>query len=92
VIVSTLITNTEEVSLRVRDTGIGMSETEIAAALAPFRNLATSTRFGSGAANLGLPLAKAMAEANRARFDISSKPNSGTLTEVTFSKASVTTG
>jgi signal transduction histidine kinase len=68
----------------VRDTGIGMSEKDIVTALEPFRQLATSTRFGSGGTGLGLPLTKALAEANRASFRINSKPNSGTLVEVAF--------
>ena len=50
----------------MRDTGIGMSEQDIATALEPFRQLATSTRCGSGGTGLGLPLTKALAEANRA--------------------------
>ena len=52
--------------LRVRDTGIGMSEKDIETALEPFRQLATSARCGSGGTGLGLPLTKALAEANRA--------------------------
>ncbi|MBV8753137.1 MAG: PAS domain S-box protein [Hyphomicrobiales bacterium] len=70
--------------LRVRDTGVGMSEKEIEAALEPFRQLATSTRWGSGDGGLGLPLTKALAEANGASFAIKSAPNSGTLVEVAF--------
>jgi signal transduction histidine kinase len=72
------------VVLRVRDTGIGMSEKDIVTALEPFRQLATSTRIGSGGTGLGLPLSKALAEANRARFSIKSTPNAGTLVEVAF--------
>src|SRR5205807_538368 len=48
VIVSTALTDRGEAVLRVRDTGAGMSEKEIEAALEPFRQLATSTRWGSG--------------------------------------------
>ena len=66
VIVSTAMSDTGEVALRVRDTGVGMSEKDIAVALEPFRQLATSARFGSGGSGLGLPLTKALAEANRA--------------------------
>lgn len=33
---------------------------------------------------LGLPLTKAMVEANRARFTITSSPGDGTLVEVVF--------
>jgi PAS domain S-box-containing protein len=73
--------------LRVRDTGVGMSEKEIEAALEPFRQLATSTRWGSGGTGLGLPLTKALAEANGAAFAIKSARNAGTLVEVAFPPA-----
>jgi len=84
VIVSTALTDRGEAALRVRDTGIGMSEKEIETALEPFRQLATSTRWGSGGTGLGLPLTKALVEANRASFTIKSAVNAGTLVEITF--------
>ncbi len=84
VIVSTALNDDGEVVLRVRDTGVGMSEQDIAIALEPFRQLATSARWGSGGTGLGLPLTKALAEANRASFSISSAVNAGTLVEVAF--------
>ena len=77
-------------ALRVRDTGIGMSETEIANALEPFRSLAVSGRWG--VTGLGLPLTKALAKANRANFQIRSKPKEGTLVEVVFPAARVFAG
>jgi PAS domain S-box-containing protein len=89
VIMSTAPTDRGEAVLRVRDTGVGMSEKEIEAALEPFRQLATSTRWGSGGTGLGLPLTKALAEANRASFAIKSAANAGTLVEVTFPAARV---
>jgi signal transduction histidine kinase len=84
VIVSTALSERREVVLRVRDTSVGMSATEIAAALAPFSQIATSTRLGSGEADLRLPLTKALAEANRANFHIDSKFSAGTLVEISF--------
>jgi PAS domain S-box-containing protein len=84
VIVSTAHTDDGEVVLRVRDTGLGMTEKEIQMALEPFRQLATSSRWGSGGTGLGLPLTKALAEANRANFSIKSAVNAGTLVEVSF--------
>ncbi len=84
VIVSTVFTDSREAVLRVRDTGCGMSEKDIAAALEPFREVATSGSFGSGGAGFGLPLTKALAEANRANFSIKSAPNAGTLVEIAF--------
>jgi PAS domain S-box-containing protein len=91
VIVSTALTDAGEVTLRVRDTGIGMSEKDIATALEPFRQLATSGRGGSGT-GLGLPLTKALAEANRASFAITSAANVGTLVEITFPPTRVLAG
>jgi signal transduction histidine kinase len=87
VIVSTAHADNGEAVLRVRDTGVGMSEQDIATALEPFRQLATSVRWGSGGTGLGLPLTKALAEANRAGFTISSAPNAGTLVEIAFPAA-----
>jgi PAS domain S-box-containing protein len=82
VIVSTALTDRGEVAFRVRDTGIGMTETEIEAALEPFRQLATSRK--RGGTGLGLPLTKALVEANRGTLQISSHPSEGTLVEVIF--------
>ena len=84
VIVSTALTERNEAVLRVRDTGSGMSEKEIGTALEPFHQIETSARGGSGGTGLGLPVTKALAEANRAAFAINSNVNSGTLVEVVF--------
>ena len=84
VIVSTALTDDGEVGLRVRDTGVGMSEKELQTALEPFRQLATSARWGSSGTGLGLPITKALAEANHARFRITSEVETGTLVEVAF--------
>lgn len=82
VIVSTAMTDRGEVAFRVRDTGIGMTESEVEAALEPFRQVATSRK--SGGTGLGLPLTKALVEANRGALQIASNPNEGTLVEVIF--------
>ena len=79
VIVSTALTG-DDVILRVRDTGSGMSEKDLETALEPFQQVATSSR-GTG---LGLPISKALAEANHARFRITSQVSSGTLVEIIF--------
>ncbi len=90
VIVSTALNDNGDVVLRVRDTGIGMSEKDLATALEPFRQLATTAR--AGGTGLGLPLTKALAEANRAHFAITSAPNSGTLVEIAFPASHVLAG
>jgi signal transduction histidine kinase/PAS domain-containing protein len=91
VIVSTAISDSSEVVLRVRDTGVGMSEKDIEAALEPFRQVATSGSWGSGGTGLALPLTKALAEANRANFHIKSARNAGTLVEIAFPPSRVVT-
>ena len=92
VIVSTALNDNGEVVLRVRDTGIGMSENDIETALEPFRQLATTTLGRAAGTGLGLPLTKALVEANRASFHIKSAPNEGTLVEVAFPAAHVLAG
>jgi PAS domain S-box-containing protein len=89
VILSTALSDAGEAVLRVRDTGIGMSESDIAIALEPFRQLSGAVRPNAVGAGLGLPLSKALAEANRAEFRIKSAVNSGTLVELLFPAARV---
>ena len=91
VIVATAAPEDGKVVIRVRDTGAGMSEADIAAALEPFRQLSTRpmTTEGTG---LGLPLTKALVEANEATFTIRSKVDQGTLVEVAFPPARVLAG
>jgi signal transduction histidine kinase len=91
VIVSTTLTDAGDVVLRVRDNGIGMSEQEIALALQPFRQVAGTVRPGPAGSGIGLPLTKALAEANRAIFSIKSVPQAGTLIEVAFPPSRVVT-
>jgi PAS domain S-box-containing protein len=87
VIISSALTDTGNAVIRIRDTGIGMSDKDIETALEPFRQLATSRQtVGTG---LGLPLTKALVEANRAFFTIKSKQDEGTLVEVAFPPARV---
>ncbi len=83
VIVSAQFVKSGELKLRVKDTGIGMSESDLREALEPFRRVSTEGREASGT-GLGLPLTKALAEANRTVFAISSEPRKGTLVEITF--------
>ncbi|MGY2938927.1 PAS domain S-box-containing protein [Bradyrhizobium sp. GM6.1] len=85
VIVSTALTDRGEVALRIRDTGHGLSEREVAAAMEPFRTPPPGDAEDSSA--LSLSLTKALVEANRARFNIKSAANSGSLIEVVFAPA-----
>ena len=82
VIVSTAIDAAGQAVIRVRDTGVGMTESEVGVALEPFGQVA---RGGSkGGVGLGLPLTKALVEANKAEFSIKSRRDHGTLVEICF--------
>ncbi|WP_054143524.1 ATP-binding protein [Bosea sp. AAP35] len=90
VIISTALGDQGEAILRVRDTGIGMDDKEIALALEPFRQVPTTRR--AGGTGLGLPLTKALVEANRAAMSITSVKKEGTLVEITFPPQRVLAG
>ena len=92
VIVSTAMEPHGEVTLRIRDTGIGMSEKDIETALKPFRQLSASRERRSDGTGLGLPLTKALVEANRAAFAIDSSVGQGTLIRITFPATRVLAG
>ena len=85
VIVSTALTDFGEVALRIRDTGHGLNDNEVAAAMEPFRHAGASISRRKPAVSLSLT--KALVEANRAQFNIKTGARSGTLVEVVFSRA-----
>ena len=85
IVVSTAYEPNGSVVLRIRDTGIGMTRSELEQAMKPFRQVAASSSRARGdGTGLGLPLTKAMVDANRANFSINSAPNEGTLVEISF--------
>jgi PAS domain S-box-containing protein len=86
VIVSTALSDLGEVVLRVRDTGHGLNDNEVAAAMEPFRTPAPSDQ-ASDSSGVSLSLTKALVEANRAHFQIKTGGHSGTLIEVVFPHA-----
>ncbi|TAV47109.1 PAS domain S-box protein [Rhizobium leguminosarum] len=93
IVVSTSYEANGSVVLRVRDTGIGMTRIELDQAMKPFRQVSsTQSRHRGDGTGLGLPLTKAMVDANRATFTINSAPNEGTLVEITFPSQRVLAG
>ena len=82
VIVSTAVDAAGQAVIRVRDTGVGMSESEVGVALEPFGQIGKAGR--KGGVGLGLPLTKALVEANKAEFSIKSRREHGTLIEIAF--------
>ena len=75
----------------VKDSGIGMTDAEIAQALTPFgqvENKMTATHNGTG---LGLPLAKAMLELHGGVMQLSSVPHLGTTITLHFPASRIVT-
>ncbi|MCM2502077.1 ATP-binding protein [Aureimonas altamirensis] len=70
--------------MRFRDTGIGMSEDEMSEAMTPYSQVSAIARERGDGTGLGLPLTKAMVEANSARFALRSTQGEGTIVEITF--------
>lgn len=70
--------------LRVRDTGIGMSEHEVRKALSPFGQIDPRVRGPKSGTGLGLPLVLSFAELHGARLEVISAPGHGTLAVVVF--------
>ena len=72
-----------ELRLRISDNGVGMTKDEITFAMQPFNQLDTAPRKQSGT-GLGLPVTKALVDANRARLVLTSEPGLGTSADVIF--------
>ncbi|MGJ8572135.1 MAG: ATP-binding protein [Hoeflea sp.] len=84
IVVSTSYEPSGNVIIRIRDTGIGMNRKELEHAMKPFGQVGPGARQRGDGTGLGLPLTKAMVEANRAQFDIVSTPGEGTLVSIAF--------
>jgi signal transduction histidine kinase len=83
VVISASIEQDGSLAVRVKDTGIGMTDVQLQDALKPFTRVESPDRVRQGT-GLGLPLTKALTEANRAKFHMSSAPDQGTLAEIVF--------
>ena len=74
-----------ELALSIRDTGIGMTETQIETALQPFGQVDVRMSRPQQGTGLGLPLAKRLVELHGGRLDIVSAPQAGTQMTVRLS-------
>ncbi|AHA27424.1 PAS domain-containing sensor histidine kinase [Candidatus Liberibacter americanus] len=84
IIISTAYIRNKGVILRIKDTGIGMNSYELEKAMQPFRQIINPTRVRKEGTGLGLPLTKAMVDANMGKFSIFSTPSKGTFIEIIF--------
>jgi signal transduction histidine kinase len=70
------------ITLRVEDTGVGMSPDQIPIALAPFGQIDTGLDRKYDGVGLGLPLTKRLVELHGGTIDIESVPGQGTAVSV----------
>ncbi|MGO1119010.1 ATP-binding protein [Rhodovibrionaceae bacterium A322] len=72
-----------DVMVTVRDSGIGMSDAQLAIAMQAFKQVSDDTRPREGT-GLGLPLVKGLVELHGGRLAITSAPNEGTCVTLFF--------
>jgi len=89
VTVTATVSSDGDLTLAVHDTGIGMSDEDLEQALTPFGQARNAVIHGRKGTGLGLPLAKALTEANRGALTINSSPGEGTQVQLVFPSTQV---
>ena len=74
----------DELAIKVRDTGIGMTVEDTRRAVEPFVQIENSLRRGYQGTGLGLSIAKDLAEAHSGTLSISSTVQKGTVATITL--------
>jgi signal transduction histidine kinase len=72
------------IAVVVQDTGIGMSDEEIAVALTPFGRVSSSVNDSTPGMGLGLPMVERLAQLHGAELAIASEPGFGTRCTIWF--------
>jgi len=73
--------------ITVRDTGVGMTATDITKAMEPFGRIDSALVSQMSGTGLGLPLVKALIELHGGRLEIASMPGRGTVAQLYFPPA-----
>lgn len=89
VTVSAKVNRSGAMSLEVKDTGIGIEEQDIAAALAPFGQVESSLSRRYEGTGLGLPLTQALVERHGGKLRLQSRPGKGTRVTARFPRERV---
>jgi len=74
----------DTVAISVIDTGCGMRPEEIELALKPFVRVDSAYTRNQEGTGLGLPIAKALAQRHRGKFNVTSSPGAGTTVRFTL--------
>ncbi|MGP9811176.1 ATP-binding protein [Rhodopseudomonas sp. NSM] len=75
-----------EVRMVIEDRGPGIPDSELARVFEPFVRLETSRSRDTGGSGLGLPIARAILQANGASITLSNRPEGGLRGTVTFAR------
>lgn len=76
--------NSEQLSIVVKDTGVGISPDKLATIFEPFEQEDNSVRKSYGGTGLGLSITKGLVEAMEGSIKIESTPNKGTMIQLVF--------
>ncbi len=76
--------DTHEISIRVKDSGVGIDPSYIPALFDPFRQESSGFSKDTQSGGLGLPLAKSLIDLMRGRIEIESVKGSGTTVTIYF--------
>ena len=68
--------------ITISDTGVGMSENELALAMTPFGRIDSAMSYSRGGTGLGLPLTKSFVDLLGGSFQIASVPGVGTTVSI----------
>lgn len=79
---SEFLPQSNEISIRIKDSGVGIDAAYIAEIFDPFRNESAGYSKDAQGAGLGLPLAKSLIELMRGRIEIESTKGAGTIVTI----------
>jgi len=79
----------EHMMVEITDTGVGMSEEQLAKALQPFGQVETELDRDTSGTGLGLSIVQALVELHKGRFMIASQKDKGTTVKMVFPKERV---
>lgn len=78
-----------QMMIEVTDTGVGMTEEELAKALQPFGQVETELDRDTSGTGLGLSIVQALVDLHKGRFMIASQKGGGTTVKIVFPKERV---